>query len=116
MDIFHLFISYSLRKSIYFKLREFDCSVKMHDTQFSFLTKRNNGTVDVWWLFDDGGIFILNELNMCDSQIFIIKLNFTGLALIIAHIFKSCDVWKKCNFRIFGVTDQLINVDKEKNK
>ncbi|XP_060864758.1 bumetanide-sensitive sodium-(potassium)-chloride cotransporter-like [Metopolophium dirhodum] len=76
-----------------YKAKEFDCSVKMHNTQFSFLSKRNNGTVDVWWLFDDG-----------------------GLALIIAHIFKSCDVWKKCKFRIFGVTDQLINVDTEKNK
>lgn len=62
-------------------------------------------------------VYIINELNMCDShKIFIIKLNLIGLALIIAHIFKSCDVWKKCNFRIFGVTDQLINVDMEKNK
>jgi len=58
-------------------------------------------------------------LNMCAHKaydIYIMKLNFTGLALIIAHIFKSCDVWKKCKFRIFGVTDQLINVDTEKNK
>lgn len=53
---------------------------------------------------------------MCAHKIFTMKLNFTGLALIIAHIFKSCDVWKKCKFRIFGVTDQLINVDTEKNK
>jgi len=53
---------------------------------------------------------------MCAHKIFTMKFNFTGLALIIAHIFKSCDVWKKCKFRIFGVTDQLINVDTEKNK
>ncbi|CAH1721404.1 bumetanide-sensitive sodium-(potassium)-chloride cotransporter-like isoform X1 [Aphis gossypii] len=82
-----------INKEEKYQAKEFDCSVKMHDTEFSFITKRNNGTVDVWWLYDDG-----------------------GLALIIAHIFKSCDIWKKCKFRIFGVTDQLKNVDVEKNK
>jgi len=49
--------------------------------------------VDVWWLPDDGGI-----------------------ALIVAHIFKSCDFWKMCKFRIFGVTDRVTNVDTEKSK
>lgn len=40
----------------------------------------------------------------------------TGLALIIAHIFKSRNNWKKCTFRIFGVTDEIQNLDREKNK
>lgn len=41
---------------------------------------------------------------------------FAGLALIIAHIFRSSAIWKNCTFRIFGVTNQINNLDVEKNK
>lgn len=41
---------------------------------------------------------------------------FTGLSLIIAHIIQSRSAWKKCKFRIFGVTDRIDSVDTEKSK
>lgn len=43
-------------------------------------------------------------------------LCFIGLALIVAHIFKSCNTWKKCKFRIFGVTYDIEKLNTEKNK
>ncbi|VVC37171.1 Hypothetical protein CINCED_3A017148 [Cinara cedri] len=73
--------------------KDIGCSVKMFKKQFSFVKKRKNGIIDVWWLFNDG-----------------------GLALIIAHILKSCDLWAKCTFRIFGVTDKKENLNTEKDK
>ncbi|VVC37173.1 SLC12A transporter, C-terminal,Amino acid permease/ SLC12A domain [Cinara cedri] len=72
-----------------------DCFLKITDNDFSFINKKKemHGTVDVWWLYNDG-----------------------GLALIIAHILKSSSSWKNCKFRIFGVTDKEECLLKEKNK
>ncbi|KAL5242061.1 hypothetical protein ACI65C_009471 [Semiaphis heraclei] len=57
------------------------------------MKKRNNGTVDVWWLYNDG-----------------------GLSLIIAHILKLSITWRNCKFRIFGVTNKIECLFEEKNK
>jgi len=36
-----------------------DCIVKIKNEEFSFeKKKRNNGIVDVWWLYNDGGWYI----------------------------------------------------------
>lgn len=42
--------------TFFFVRRALDCSVQIHDDKFSFMKKRKNGTVDVWWLVNDGGI------------------------------------------------------------
>ncbi|XP_015367251.1 PREDICTED: bumetanide-sensitive sodium-(potassium)-chloride cotransporter-like [Diuraphis noxia] len=72
-----------------------DCFVvNMKNKEFSFeKKKRNHGTVDVWWLYNDG-----------------------GLSLIIAFILKHSTAWKNCKFRIFGVTNKVECLPEEKNK
>jgi hypothetical protein len=39
-----------------------------------------------------------------------------GLALILACILQSSSTWKNCKFRIFGVTDKIECLTKEKIK
>lgn len=42
----------------FFFSRISDCFVKINHNEFSFTDKskqKNRGTVDVWWLYDDGG-------------------------------------------------------------
>jgi len=39
-----------------------------------------------------------------------------GLSLIIAHILKHNNTWKKCKFRIFGVTNKFECLFEEKHK
>ncbi|XP_050525773.1 bumetanide-sensitive sodium-(potassium)-chloride cotransporter-like isoform X2 [Daktulosphaira vitifoliae] len=65
-----------------------------NEKHFSLGTKMNkNNVVDIWWLNDDG-----------------------GLALIITHMLKCCNEWKKCKFRIFGVAKIKENVATEKER
>ncbi|XP_022163512.1 bumetanide-sensitive sodium-(potassium)-chloride cotransporter-like [Myzus persicae] len=69
-----------------------DCIVKIKNEEFSFeQKKRNHGTVDVWWLYNDG-----------------------GLSLIIAFIIKH--TWKNCKYRIYGVTNKVECLSEEKHK
>ncbi|XP_060833886.1 bumetanide-sensitive sodium-(potassium)-chloride cotransporter-like isoform X2 [Rhopalosiphum padi] len=71
-----------------------DCFVKIKIKEFSFEKKKpNHGTVDVWWLYSDG-----------------------GLSLIISYILKHSITWKNCKFRIFGVTNKVECLSEEKNK
>ncbi|XP_027848383.2 bumetanide-sensitive sodium-(potassium)-chloride cotransporter-like [Aphis gossypii] len=71
-----------------------DCFVKIKNKEFSFDKKsKHDGTVDVWWLFNDG-----------------------GLSLIISYILKHRSTWKNCKFRIFGVTNRVECLSEEKNK
>ncbi|XP_026809407.1 bumetanide-sensitive sodium-(potassium)-chloride cotransporter-like isoform X2 [Rhopalosiphum maidis] len=71
-----------------------DCFVKIKIKEFSFEKKKpNHGTVDVWWLYSDG-----------------------GLSLIISYILKHSITWKNCKFRIFGVTNKVECLFEEKNK
>ncbi|XP_022163509.1 bumetanide-sensitive sodium-(potassium)-chloride cotransporter-like [Myzus persicae] len=71
-----------------------DCFVKIKNKEFSFeKKKRNHGTVDVWWLYNDG-----------------------GLSLIIAFIIKHSITWNNCKFRIYGVTKKVECLSEEKNK
>ncbi|KAL5242036.1 hypothetical protein ACI65C_009446 [Semiaphis heraclei] len=71
-----------------------DYSIKIKNEELAFKTKkRNNGTVDVWWLYNDG-----------------------GLSLIIAFIFKKSFTWKNCKFRIFGVTNKVDRLSEERHK
>ncbi|XP_025413085.1 bumetanide-sensitive sodium-(potassium)-chloride cotransporter-like isoform X2 [Sipha flava] len=72
-----------------------DCFVNIKDCEFLFVNKKKRayGTVDVWWLYNDG-----------------------GLALILACILQSSSTWKNCKFRIFGVTDKIECLTKEKIK
>ncbi|XP_022163508.1 bumetanide-sensitive sodium-(potassium)-chloride cotransporter-like [Myzus persicae] len=71
-----------------------DCIIKIKNEEFSFeQKKRNHGTVDVWWLYNDG-----------------------GLSLIIAFILKHSTTWKNCKFRIYGVTNKIECLSEEKHK
>eukprot|EP00102_Acyrthosiphon_pisum_P019738 XP_016656948.1 PREDICTED: bumetanide-sensitive sodium-(potassium)-chloride cotransporter-like isoform X1 [Acyrthosiphon pisum] len=70
-----------------------DCFLKINNEEFSFEKMKRNGTVDVWWLYNDG-----------------------GLSLIIAYILKQSNTWKNCKFRIFGVTNRLDCLSEEKHK
>ncbi|CAI6364618.1 unnamed protein product [Macrosiphum euphorbiae] len=70
-----------------------DCFLKIKNEAFSFEKMKRNGTVDVWWLYNDG-----------------------GLSLIIAYILKHSNTWKNCKFRIFGVTNRVDCLSEEKHK
>lgn len=41
----------------YIIFRVSDCSIIMKNNEFSFTNKKKkiHGTVDIWWLYDDGG-------------------------------------------------------------
>ncbi|XP_029347410.1 bumetanide-sensitive sodium-(potassium)-chloride cotransporter-like isoform X2 [Acyrthosiphon pisum] len=71
-----------------------DCFVRIKNKEFSFEKKKQyHGTVDVWWLYNDG-----------------------GLSLIIAYVLKHSNTWKNCKFRIFGVTNRFECLSEEKHK
>lgn len=42
--------------------RPLDRPVNVHSSRFSFVEKRKTGTVDVWWLCDDGGTCTINVM------------------------------------------------------
>lgn len=41
----------------FFRVSESFTKTKEDEYLFRSKNKRNNGTVDVWWLFEDGGLF-----------------------------------------------------------
>lgn len=58
-----------------------------------FQTPQKKGTIDVWWLYDTGGI-----------------------SLLIAYILKNVNLWNGCNIRVFSVTSNDTEIETMKSK
>jgi hypothetical protein len=55
-----------------------------------YRTKQKDGTIDVWWLFDDG-----------------------GLTILVPYILSQRKAWRGCTLRIFGVGTKESEVENE---
>ncbi|KAB7505213.1 Solute carrier family 12 member 2 [Armadillidium nasatum] len=55
-----------------------------------FRTKQPKGTIDVWWLYDDG-----------------------GLTLLLPHILATRSQWSKCKLRVFALANHKNELDVE---
>lgn len=58
-----------------------------------FRTTRQKGTIDVWWLFDDG-----------------------GLTILIPYILSLRSQWSSCKIRIFALTNHQMELEVEERK
>lgn len=58
-----------------------------------FRTCRQKGTIDVWWLFDDG-----------------------GLTILIPYILSLRSQWSSCKIRIFALTNHQMELEIEEKK
>ncbi|KAF7492611.1 Solute carrier family 12 member 2 [Sarcoptes scabiei] len=56
----------------------------------SFLSKQQKGFIDVWWLYDDG-----------------------GLTLLLPYIIRTHSHWKNCKLRIFALVNKKTELDAE---
>ncbi|KAL0167419.1 hypothetical protein M9458_035641, partial [Cirrhinus mrigala] len=64
---------------------------RLVEASSQFKMKQGKGTIDVWWLFDDG-----------------------GLTLLLPHILTTRKKWKDCKLRIFiAGQPERIEQDKE---
>lgn len=55
-----------------------------------FLTKQKKGYIDIWWLYDDG-----------------------GLTLLLPYIIRTHSQWKDCKLRIFALVNKKSELDAE---
>ncbi|XP_046400578.1 bumetanide-sensitive sodium-(potassium)-chloride cotransporter [Ischnura elegans] len=60
------------------------------DEMTQFQRKQKNGTVDVWWLYDDG-----------------------GLTLLLPYILTTRHNWSECNLRIFALANSRLELEVE---
>lgn len=58
-----------------------------------FQNKKPNGTIDVWWLYDDG-----------------------GLTMLIPYIISMRSNWANCKIRVFALASRKINLDEERTR
>merc|ERR1712038_1808164 len=63
---------------------------KTTDKIQQFQQKKRTGTIDVWWLYDDG-----------------------GLTLLIPHIIKTRKQFKNCKIRVFSLANKSTGLDLE---
>lgn len=63
--------------------------IEVIESMNQFSKKQPKGTIDVWWLWDDG-----------------------GLTLLIPYILSINELWKDCKLRIFSVTKDSSEVSK----
>lgn len=58
-----------------------------------FRTTTHSGTIDVWWLYDDG-----------------------GLTILIPYILSLRSQWSRCKIRIFALTNHQMELEVEERK
>ena len=64
--------------------------IKTVDKIIQFRQKKRTGTIDVWWLYDDG-----------------------GLTLLLPHIIKTRKQFKECKLRVFSLANKSNQLDIE---
>ena len=55
-----------------------------------FKSKQKKGTIDVWWIYDDG-----------------------GLTILMPFILKQSSLWRGCKLRVFSVTKDILSITSE---
>ena len=74
-------------------------------TQFQQRTKKRSGTIDVWWLYDDGGLTLLIPYILTTRCIFDrIELNFDST-------FRK--QFSDCKLRVFSLANRKDELDRE---
>lgn len=58
-----------------------------------FQVKKPKGTIDVWWLYDDG-----------------------GLTMLVPYIISLRSNWANCKVRVFALANRTMILEEEKNK
>lgn len=58
-----------------------------------FQKKQSKGTIDVWWLYDDG-----------------------GLTMLVPHIISLRSKWSQCKIRVFALTNRQMELEVEERK
>lgn len=58
-----------------------------------FQSKKSKGTIDVWWLYDDG-----------------------GLTMLIPYIISMRSNWSNCKLRVFALANRKLNLDDERKR
>lgn len=58
-----------------------------------FHMKQTKGTIDVWWLYDDG-----------------------GLTMLLPYIIQSRSTWASCKIRVFALTNRKMELEIEERK
>lgn len=58
-----------------------------------FHMKQTKGTIDVWWLYDDG-----------------------GLTMLLPYIIQSRSTWANCKIRVFALTNRKMELEIEERK
>lgn len=58
-----------------------------------FQSKKPKGTIDVWWLYDDG-----------------------GLTMLIPYIISMRSNWANCKLRVFALANRKLNLDDERKR
>ncbi|KAG1669087.1 Solute carrier family 12 member 2 [Nymphon striatum] len=82
-----------------------------------FHRKQEKGTLDVWWLFDDGGIQHIHYLNRSGKIHKYFMLNHAlfsaGLTLLIPYLLTTRSYWGNCKLRIFSLANRKDELDRE---
>jgi len=65
-----------------------DLPMNVYEIANSFKYKQKKGNIDVWWLYEDG-----------------------GLSLLIPYILKNNKLWRGCKLRIFTVSDDSQDIN-----
>jgi len=63
------------------------------DAMGIFNRRQPKGTIDVWWLYDDG-----------------------GLTMLLPHILSSRSAWSNCKIRVFALTNRKLELEVEERK
>lgn len=83
-----------LQKQIIYQTRTgVELSKDVLDRMSVFQKKQGKGTIDVWWLYDDG-----------------------GLAILLPYIISTRSNWSNCKMRIFALTNRKHEMELEERK
>lgn len=63
------------------------------DSISTFRKKQNKGTIDVWWLYDDG-----------------------GLTMLLPYIISTRQDWAQCKLRVFALANNKNELELEERK
>lgn len=63
------------------------------DNLNAFNRKQGKGTIDVWWLYDDG-----------------------GLTILLPYILSTRSNWSQCKIRVFALSNRKMELEVEERK
>lgn len=70
-----------------------ECPKEILQNANQFLRKQRKGTIDVWWLYDDG-----------------------GLTMLVPYLLSTRSNWGSCKLRVFSLANKKEELDREQRK